>query len=395
MGDKMIGMDIISTETHTADVPGASAQISDSTGSDGVFATTAKLGGFGLRSADKGIITNAANTLVVGDKIRIENQVRNVVFVSPMCVSTAADAANVDCSALTAVHYVEVDEPFTEDAFSSYNNIFDAKTTVERLESDSTSAAGNGDDLQSCVVTDMRALSSTTELCVEFDGPACGTATVSGSDPHANRIVTMHAVGDRIRIVTAGGPRASGASDPTVATSEHVTLTSGGQATITHATLAPLVLAAGDDFTLSSCATTGAKLHQRYIVKSRTSATVVVANAAGGVALGDETLTEVCTLTVHTTGAYYQWYGFGTVAPVWETRTIDSVTYVSGQTKSFSTYSAYSTTHTAAAIYNVGTGTTEVSTCSGRGLCDESTGECACFSGFTDVDRSTQNALSI
>merc|ERR1712166_1183420 len=117
--------------------------------------TTAKLGGFGLRSADKGIITNAANTLVVGDKIHIENQVRNVVFVSPMCVSTAATAATVDCSALTAVHYVEVDEP------------------------------------------------------------ACGTATVSGADPHADRIVTMASsgymmdprevdIGDRIRIVTAG-----------------------------------------------------------------------------------------------------------------------------------------------------------------------------------------------
>merc|ERR1712166_34846 len=143
-----------------------------------------------------------------------------------------------------------------------------------------------GDDLQSCVVTDMRALSSTTELCVEFDGPACGTATVSGADPHANRIVTMATsgfmmdprevdIGDRIRIVTAGGPAAT------------------------------------------------------------------------------------------------------TAAPVWETRTIDSVTYASGQTKSFSTYSAYSTTHT---------GATEVSTCSGRGLCDESTGECACFSGYTDVD---------
>merc|ERR1712195_4397 len=131
---------------------------------------------------DKLKITNAANTLVVGDKIRIENQVRNVVFVSPACVSTAATAATVDCSALTAVHYVEVDEPFTEDAFSSYNNIFDAKTTVERLESDSTSAAGNGDGLQSCVVTDMRALSSTTETCVELDGP-CGTAVVSGGDP--------------------------------------------------------------------------------------------------------------------------------------------------------------------------------------------------------------------
>merc|ERR1712028_23024 len=233
---------------------GASAEITTSTGSSGLLATTASLGAYGLRDDDKLKITNAANTLVVGDKIRIENQVRNVVFVSPACVSTAATAATVDCSALTAVHYVEVDEPFTEDAFSSYNNIFDAKTTVERLESDSTSAAGNGDDLQSCVVTDMRALSSTTETCVELDGPACGTAVVSGADPHDDRIVTMASsgymmdprevdIGDRIRIITAGGPAAT------------------------------------------------------------------------------------------------------TAAAVWETRTIDSVTYASGQTKSFSVYSAYSTTH--------------------------------------------------
>merc|ERR1712195_336428 len=218
--------DIITTDTATGSVPGVSARISDSTGSDGVFATTAKLGGFGLRSADQGTITNAANTLVVGDKIRIENQVRNVIFVSPMCVSTAADAANVDCSALTGEHYVEVDEPFTEDAFSSYNNIFDAKTTVERLESDSTG-------------------------------------------------------------ISAGA----------VATSAHV-CTLAGQATITHATLAPIVLAPGDIIRLSACATTGAKLDQQFVVTSRTDAVTVVANAIGGLALGAETLTEVCQLNL-------------------------------------------------------------------------------------------------
>merc|ERR1719272_1998364 len=151
---KMIGMDIITSDKGA--VSGASSEISGSTNTGGKFTTTASLGAYGLATGDKAMVTNAANTLVVGDKIRIENQVRNVVFVSPACVSTAATAVTVDCAALTAVHYVEVDEPFTEDAFSSYNNIFDAKTTVERLESDSTSAAGNGDDLQSCVVTDMR-----------------------------------------------------------------------------------------------------------------------------------------------------------------------------------------------------------------------------------------------
>merc|ERR1711865_756007 len=216
-----IGMDIITSDKGA--VSGASSEISGSTNTGGKFTTTASLGAFGLATGDKAIVTNAANTLVVGDKIRIENQVRNVVFVSPTCVSTAADAANVDCSALTAVHYVEVDEPFTEDAFSSYNNIFDAKTTVERLESDSTSAAGNGDDLQSCVVTDMRALSSTHELCVELDGPACGTATVSGGDPHEKRIVTMTPV-STAGTLTGNGFAANDFSGTAPSTAETLTL---------------------------------------------------------------------------------------------------------------------------------------------------------------------------
>merc|ERR1712195_124549 len=92
---KMIGMDIITSDKGA--VSGASSEISGSTNTGGKFTTTASLGAYGLATGDKAIVTNAANTLVVGDKIRIENQVRNVVFVSPTCVSTAADAANVDC----------------------------------------------------------------------------------------------------------------------------------------------------------------------------------------------------------------------------------------------------------------------------------------------------------
>jgi hypothetical protein len=246
-------------------------------------------------------VTNSANSVKVGDKIRIEGQVRNVVFVSDLCKHTSV----LPCSALNTVHYLEVDAPFVEDEFSTYTNIFSAKTSWVKLESDSEVAAGNGDELASCVVTDMRALTSTHDTCVEDDGVACATATVAGTDPHLHRIVTLDTsaklmdprevdIGDRIRIVIAGGPGAT------------------------------------------------------------------------------------------------------STAPKWETRTIDSVTYgTDGQTQRFSVSTAYSATHSDKAIYNDGSGTMEVSTCSNRGLCDESTGECACFAGYTDVDCSHQNALSI
>jgi hypothetical protein len=254
-------------------------------------------------------VTNSANSVKVGDKIRIEGQVRNVVFVSDLCKHTSV----LPCSALNTVHYLEVDAPFVEDEFSTYTNIFASKTMVEKLESDSEVAAGNGDELASCVVTDMRALTSTRDTCVETDGIACGTATVTTTPITTSdwRVVTQTTgagtanaakmmdprevdIGDRIRIVIAGGPGAT------------------------------------------------------------------------------------------------------STAPKWETRTIDSVTYgTDGQTQRFSVSTAYSATHSDKAIYNDGSGTMEVSTCSNRGLCDESTGECACFAGYTDVDCSHQNALSI
>ena len=66
-----------------------------------------------------------------------------------------------------------------------------------------------------------------------------------------------------------------------------------------------------------------------------------------------------------------------------------------GEVAAFSTAVGYGSTLADKAIYNDGSGTMEVATCSNRGLCDESTGECACFAGYTAVDCSTQNSLSI
>jgi len=45
-------------------------------------------------------------------------------------------------------------------------------------------------------------------------------------------------------------------------------------------------------------------------------------------------------------------------------------------------------------VYNDQRGTTENKECSGRGLCDETSGLCQCFKGYTDDDCSRQNALA-
>merc|ERR1712146_818510 len=45
-------------------------------------------------------------------------------------------------------------------------------------------------------------------------------------------------------------------------------------------------------------------------------------------------------------------------------------------------------------VYNDQRGTTEEASCSKRGLCDESSGTCQFFKGYTDDDCSRQNALA-
>merc|ERR1711861_73485 len=85
----------------------------------------------------------------------------------------------------------------------------------------------------------------------------------------------------------------------------------------------------------------------------------------------------------------------------WKTRTVDKVdltaatpTAVSA-VSSFTVDLAYGTTaDNNFRAYNDQRGTTEESSCSKRGLCDESSGTCQCFKGYTDDDCSRQNALA-
>jgi len=87
------------------------------------------------------------------------------------------------------------------------------------------------------------------------------------------------------------------------------------------------------------------------------------------------------------------------------THTVDRIDYsTAGQISKISlneivshedtTTGTFKTMTGATKIYNDQRGTTENKECSGRGLCDSSTGTCECFKGYTDDDCSRQNALA-
>merc|ERR1712146_130065 len=87
------------------------------------------------------------------------------------------------------------------DEFSTYTNIFEPRTVIERVESDSSQASSTADpvgaDLATCVVTDIRQLSATTSTCDKNDGPTCGEGYVDNGEMKLqdgtddNRRVTM------------------------------------------------------------------------------------------------------------------------------------------------------------------------------------------------------------
>lgn len=79
---------------------------------------------------------------------------------------------------------------------------------------------------------------------------------------------------------------------------------------------------------------------------------------------------------------------------LYETRTIDSI---ATDYKSFTVSKAFSSSVTTTGeytMYIVGKGSKGHSECSGRGLCDDTAGECSCFKGYTKQACSEQSALA-
>lgn len=79
---------------------------------------------------------------------------------------------------------------------------------------------------------------------------------------------------------------------------------------------------------------------------------------------------------------------------LYETRTIDSI---ATDFKSFTVQKAFSSsvvTTTAYKMYIVGKGSKSHEECAGRGLCDDATGQCQCFRGYTQAACQEQSALA-
>jgi hypothetical protein len=235
---------------------------------------------------------------------------------------------------------VIVDYPFQETAMSSsYSHLIIPHTAIERVGGPSRAADGTDNtkgrhgNFVRCLVTDIRPVSDETFFCEEnSERPHCGRATVSGTDTWLNRIVTF-------------GGRTSDPND--------------------------------------------------YDSDSNVNEKVPgVVSSLHELKVGDR-------LRIITSGTATE---NNNVSPVWETRTIDSVHYehtpmgiipsvkvITGVTVSF----GYSSPHDMKPVFVDTRGTTENLVCSGRGMCNEGTGECKCFNGYGSFDCSRQEVLQM
>jgi hypothetical protein len=416
--------------------------------------------------------SDASSAIVVGDHIRIENQVRTVVKVA------------------TTVLYV--DRPFEEIDTSDITKIFPQYTPVEVI-------ADMGGVRSSCSVTDLRQLTSTEEICryapgTDRDVRACGHFTANQAAVNGRVDQTMREINPAHNIATSdilvAIVKTKAAVKGTGATASQFTLHADNAADIIGVKVGMSVgfkLRATGDLTPSFVAqgvVTQFDITARTFTVSALSSTTAFVEAEWNKA--DCSSADCCTGTncqIRFTQAALKAELMDereveigdrirmlTSLGSWETRTVDSVTYTSGyqvngfvvsepyeNTVSTTQAIASSTISAAGAIdkdtttcavgdfckitgttftgsdgvyqiaatgsgsttfsatfgkpgqqasqeitftkthlaYNDGAGTTEAKSCSGRGLCDDSSGECQCFKGYTGVDCSIQNALAV
>merc|ERR1711998_79743 len=420
--------------------------------------------------------SDTSSAIVVGDHIRIENQVRTVV---------SSTASGTDPTVLY------VDRPFEEIDTSDITKIFPRYTPVEVI-------ADMGGVRSSCTVTDLRQLTSTEEICryapgTDRDVRACGHFTanqgiLSGRDDQVMREINpAHNIATSdilVDIVKDAGP-----AKGTGATASQFTLNTANGNDIIGIKVGMAVgfklKATGDltpSFVAQGTVTQFDSTARTFTVSTLSSSTAFVeaewnkADCDGADCCTGTNCQIRFTQRLEAELMDEREVEIGdrirmlTSLGSWETRTVDSVTYGTGfQVSGFVVSEPYentvsttqaidSSTISAAGVinkdtttcavddfckitgttftgsdgvyqiaatgsgtttfsptfgkpgeqtsqtitftkthlaYNDGAGTTEAKSCSGRGLCDDSSGECQCFKGYTGVDCSIQNALAV
>merc|ERR1711871_1045254 len=313
--------------------------------------------------------------IAVGDHVRIENQVRTVVRVK----ESSAE--------------VWVDRPFEEVATSDIDYLFPQYTPLELITE-------MGGVRSSCTVTDLRQLTSDDLECnyvagSKTDVRACGrfvvnqvadtSATGGGADQKMRevnvglklgggkaRLMDEREVeiGDRIRVLTSAGSWQT----RTVDSVTYDETTTGDKYQVTG-------FVVSEPYE-SESVSTGRSENMEYDEgdKKLTLATNVGSDFAQD---------DVAQVDANGNDAD----GVFTIASVPSVANNKDIIFTTAGAADVA--SAGGTIYKAHLAYNDGAGTTEASECSGRGLCDDSSGECQCFKGYTGVDCSIQNALAV
>lgn len=347
---------------------------------------------------------------VEGDHVRIEGQIRTVTAVT----SNAG------------VYTIYVNLPFTETHLSTITEIFPLLTPIHRLGN----SAEHTNAMTSCVVSDRRHLQLTKSTpCSRIPGStrqahgwSMCMGMLVGGDANARpdqygREVTPYAslgsvtdyimdereveIGDRISLRTGAGKWETRTIDSVTYDSNDGSLITG--------------FVVSEPFE---------EAVERKVISYSCSST----NSAFSVGWANQYFNNDGILALrHTTASQNRYYQKGTYSTTWTTELFDShvraddyiyyscsgsasykglaqVKRVISSQKIIEFYSDMkptanhiSGTCTFTVVYNAenkGKGTMEANECSGRGICDQTSGLCNCFKSFMGHDCSLQNSLS-